>query len=468
MPIASSRAASSHRRLASRVIDDAAVGGQSDRSADSNKLVLCTPLRPAQQAAAMLAHVPPNERRLIAQCSRAVRTSPMPTGTAPCPWMRPGHVWLSDITRTGMPLHSSFIQACFLACRWLLPASTATVVSWMLLSVIWCLSSRACTSTTAIWLTGQAARGQFSGRPVSWQKCWERRLPKRAAGYGVIRYLSWSGPRSLRGADLGICALLGPGAPPRQDAGPDTPGACCGSASARPRRQDLWPHEFPGARNLWASRLRWASFPQQAAARAGVQASAEIRKSFELILAVLATRPQRRFWLSRPVPSLHRSVGCGRGLRQEGGEECQVREGFVAVVTPRLYSLWTPGDKKIAQLELSMLLYALVARPSHFRHRRGVWWIDNTAALMALIRGRSDSPDLSRLAQIIHVGLFCLNTWIYFEWVPSKSNWSDAIGREGEADSWHQDHGFSTSFCFFPHELWDLPFRALIATFEFL
>ena len=87
---------------------------------------------------------------------------------------------------------------------------------------------------------------------------------------------------------------------------------------------------------------------------------------------------------------------------------------------------------------------------------------------MALIRGRSDSPDLSRLAQIIHVGLFSLNTRIYFEWVPNKSNWSDAISREGEADSWNRNNGFSTSFCLFPHELWDLPFRALIATFEFL
>ena len=71
------------------------------------------------------------------------------------------------------------------------------------------------------------------------------------------------------------------------------------------------------------------------------------------------------------------------------------------------------------------------------------------SCFMALIRGRSDSPDLSRLAQIIHAGLLSLNTWIYFEWVPSKSNWSDAISREGEADSWHRNNGFSTSFCLF-------------------
>lgn len=37
-----------------RIIDDAAKGGQSDSSSDSNKLVLCSPLRPAQHAQAML------------------------------------------------------------------------------------------------------------------------------------------------------------------------------------------------------------------------------------------------------------------------------------------------------------------------------------------------------------------------------------------------------------------------------
>ena len=37
-----------------RIIDDAAKGGQSDSSSDSNKLVLCSPLRPAQHAQALL------------------------------------------------------------------------------------------------------------------------------------------------------------------------------------------------------------------------------------------------------------------------------------------------------------------------------------------------------------------------------------------------------------------------------
>eukprot|EP00435_Cladocopium_sp_Y103_P026427 s2960_g6.t1 len=72
----------------------------------------------------------------------------------------------------------------------------------------------------------------------------------------------------------------------------------------------------------------------------------------------------------------------------------QLREAFISVIPPSVYSLWEPGDKKIAQLELLQVLYALFARPTKFRDCRGLWFIDNTAALMAPIRGRSDNPDL--------------------------------------------------------------------------
>ena len=46
---------------------------------------------------------------------------------------------------------------------------------------------------------------------------------------------------------------------------------------------------------------------------------------------------------------------------------------------------------------------------------------------MTLIRGRSDSPDLERLARLIHA-LVSLETWINWEWIRSKSNWSDSVG----------------------------------------
>ena len=50
--------------------------------------------------------------------------------------------------------------------------------------------------------------------------------------------------------------------------------------------------------------------------------------------------------------------------------------------------------------ELVQVLFALMARPAQFRGRRGIWFIDNIAALMSLIRGRSPVDDLERLSHL--------------------------------------------------------------------
>jgi hypothetical protein len=145
-----------------------------------------------------------------------------------------------------------------------------------------------------------------------------------------------------------------------------------------------------------------------------------------------------------------------------------MREAFVAEIPPSIYTYWTPGDKKIAQLELAMVLYALCARPAQFRNRRGVWYIDNVAALMCLIRGRSDAPDLEDMSNRIHVMLYGLRAWFFWEWIPSKSNWSDAISRPGFQDSWSRGHGFIFHSCSLPEIILRLPIRPLLCLTEFL
>ena len=42
--------------------------------------------------------------------------------------------------------------------------------------------------------------------------------------------------------------------------------------------------------------------------------------------------------------------------------------------------LWSPGNHKIAQLEMLMVQCALVERAQRFRGRRGILYIDNVAA----------------------------------------------------------------------------------------
>ena len=208
-----------------------------------------------------------------------------------------------------------------------------------------------------------------------------------------------------------------------------------------------------------------------------VELTGALRQSMEVIRAVLAMRPRRRVQV---FPSEHcRFVAASDAAEDVPGEGTggfllvwrsglPSREAFVAEVSPSVYSLFTPGDRKIAQLELSMVLYALTARPSRFRGARGVWYIDNVAALMCLIRGRSDSPDLERMANLIHVALFALQTWIYWEWIPSKSNWSDSISRLGRGDPWHRMHHFKCFPAYFPASLWRLPLRPVTLIFELL
>ena len=92
--------------------------------------------------------------------------------------------------------------------------------------------------------------------------------------------------------------------------------------------------------------------------------------------------------------------------------EGPVREAFTADIPQDVYQLWEPGDGKIAQLERVMIIYALAACADLFRGRRRIWLIDNVAALMCLIRGRSHSPDLERMCGLIHIMLYALRTWM--------------------------------------------------------
>ena len=207
----------------------------------------------------------------------------------------------------------------------------------------------------------------------------------------------------------------------------------------------------------------------------GRELTRALRHTFETIRSVLRLRPQReveilpslceRFAAASDVAEDTPRQGTGGFLLVWGGEY-QFREAFVAEITEQTYEAFLPGEATIAQLELSMVLFALTSRASAFRRRRGVWYM---ARLMDLIRGRSDSPDLERLANLIHVALFSLETWIYRGWIPSKSNWADAISRLGEEDPWCAANGLKLHRSFFPSsEVWSLPLVPAMLVFQYL
>ena len=108
------------------------------------------------------------------------------------------------------------------------------------------------------------------------------------------------------------------------------------------------------------------------------------------------------------------------------------RESFVADIPDLLYGKWGPGDKKNSPTGTGhgslWPSYESLAFPRPARH---VVYSTTLRPLMALIRGRSDNQDLEEMSGKIHAMLFALRTWIFWEWIPSKSNWADEISREG-------------------------------------
>ena len=465
-----------------RIIDNADVGGQSSLSSDANKLVLCSPLRPAQHIAVTHSYL--SEQALTeAQASDAwesggedwpdaYRHSPMNRDEAlgcvvvwwHTEWAEPAYQIYSGLL-FGLPLavtsfnrYSRLVEAIgrrFLFLLVSLYFDDAHISDWK--------SSKG---------SGQAAFEALNallGTPFAQEKrqamsCEGLFLGldhdvSNALSSGVVKF--WARERlehklmDLITTARKTCRLM-----------PGTAAKLYGIANFF--EQGIYGRVGCGG---------LAAIKERQYERGSCLSSA-ILASFEVLEAVIKSRPSRAFEVL-PATPLRFCVASDAALeiplQGTGGfvivwmsPSGQSREAFVADIPPQIYNLWTPGEKKIAQLELIMVLYGLITRPGHFRNRRGIWFIDNTAALMSLIRGRSDSPDLEHMSRMIHVALYSLNCWIFWEWIPSKSNWADAISRMGAEDPWLKVRHFDIFPAFFPLFLWSLPFQALVTLFELL
>ena len=465
-----------------RVIDDAAKGGQSDTSRDSNKLVLCTALRPAQHAQALLSAMTV-DGRLSAQAHDSLESGgedwPDAYRHSPMSHFESRHCvvtfWHMDWNTPTFQLYGGLLFG--------LPLAVTSFNRFSRLSEA--LGRRLCYTLVTMYFddahitdwasskgSGQQAfslLNQLMGSPFADEK---RQLMQPQGTFlgldhdftnclssGVVTF--WAKGKLVEKLQHLIQSSLSSEKLP-----PGVASKIYGLANFF--EQGIFGRIGNGG--LHAIKLRQYE-------QTSVLTSA-IRDCFSLLQTVLRTQPKRQF----PIVQLFQrrfcaasdaaleEPRCGTGgfllLWFDSGRER--REAFYSIIPDALYDLWTPGDKKIAQLELVQVLFALASRANSFRQRRGLWFIDNLAALMALVRGRSESPDLERLSHLIHLACFALKTWIYWEYIPSKSNWADAISRLGFADPWHQHHGFTQHYAYFPTILWDLPLPAITLVFEYL
>lgn len=206
--------------------------------------------------------------------------------------------------------------------------------------------------------------------------------------------------------------------------------------------------------------------------------SPPLAKCFEVIEAVLQLRPRRQFMMRRRqvmrvLVASDAALEPPRQLRIRTIPDT-VAPGYESPVALVKHSsqisqkISTTTGLKIAQLEMLMIVHALLARPQEFRGRRGVWFIDNVASIMCLIRGRSDSAELEEICHFTHVVLFALKASLYWEYILSKSKWADPISRLGSNDPWHQREGFTRFSSFFNYRLLKLPLAAVIWVVQFL
>ena len=67
----------------------------------------------------------------------------------------------------------------------------------------------------------------------------------------------------------------------------------------------------------------------------------------------------------------------------------------------QLYARWGEQSTYIAQLELLVVLAAMLHFAPIVRESRGLWLVDSTAPLMALISGNSNNMAFDEMAQLV-------------------------------------------------------------------
>ena len=128
-------------------------------------------------------------------------------------------------------------------------------------------------------------------------------------------------------------------------------------------------------------------------------------------------------------------------------------EGGTCVVPPQVIASWKSRSQQIFPGESLAGLLVPLLHPCHFWQADCIWFVDNEAAVAALIRGSTRELDVHLIAQasqlIFH--LSCARVW--FEWIDTHANVSDGLSRLGLADDWSQAQGWSLAEFSFPEGL---------------
>ena len=156
--------------------------------------------------------------------------------------------------------------------------------------------------------------------------------------------------------------------------------------------------------------------------------TSDIQTSLDFILNLLSLRPERiysldvsrmsRFVIASDAAQDHPLQGsAGALILHPSGR----RDALVLTVDDRLFALWNEHPARIAQLELCVVAMTIASLASSLRAHHGLWFVDNIASLMSLIKGRSPTLELDLMSGMVHAMLCGLQCMIYWEWVASAA-----------------------------------------------
>ena len=100
-----------------------------------------------------------------------------------------------------------------------------------------------------------------------------------------------------------------------------------------------------------------------------------------------------------------------------------------AEVPAELLEEWGDRKTKIMQAEVLAPRVAMASKPSWFKDREFVCYVDNTAALCSYAKASSSDVASARMVHEFHALCHMLGARAWFSWVPSKSNIADLPSR---------------------------------------
>jgi hypothetical protein len=168
----------------------------------------------------------------------------------------------------------------------------------------------------------------------------------------------------------------------------------------------------------------------------------------DFLEAALPSLPEARFNVN-PAPREHVVVYSDAAYRPATANSPRyARIAFVAIcassgrawyawadVPEHIMATFSPDLRTyICQIEALAAVAAYYSIPNTLRHQDIIHFIDNTAALSALINGYASKPDMGRITNAFHIMQLTLLCYVWLEWVPSAANVADLPSRGAVKD----------------------------------